>query len=83
MHWIKEIDIKRYGDGIPILQLTNTVDIYQYSEKMLKNMPKNALKAIQIKFCIAKRRLLSMATGPIDTQIIGLQLMLQIERLKI
>ena len=83
VHWIKEIDIKRYGDGIPILPLTNTVDIYQYSEKMLKNMPKNVLKAIQIIFCIAKRRLLSPATGPIDTQIIGPQLMLQMERLKI
>lgn len=27
-HWVKEIDIKRYGDNIPILSLTNTVDIY-------------------------------------------------------
>ena len=27
-HWIKEIDIKRYGDDVPILPLTNTVDIY-------------------------------------------------------
>lgn len=27
-HWIKEIDIKRYGDDIPILPITNMVDIY-------------------------------------------------------
>ena len=27
-HWIKELDIKRYGDDIPILPLTNTVEIY-------------------------------------------------------
>ena len=26
-HWIKEIDIKRYSDDIPILPLTNTVEI--------------------------------------------------------
>ena len=30
-HWIKELDIKRYGDDIPILLLTNTVEVYKYS----------------------------------------------------
>ena len=39
-HWIKEIDIKRYGDDITILPLSNTVDIYRYSEEMLKHMLK-------------------------------------------
>ena len=33
-HWIKEIDIKRYGDDIPILPLRNTVNIYRYSDEM-------------------------------------------------
>ena len=28
-HLIKEIDIKKYGDDILILLLTNTVDIYR------------------------------------------------------
>ena len=27
-HWVKEIDIERYGDNIPIISVTNTVDIY-------------------------------------------------------
>ena len=27
-HWIKELYIKRYGDDTPILQLSNTVEIY-------------------------------------------------------
>ena len=39
-HWIKEIDIKKYGDNIPILPLSNTVDIYRYSDKMLKHVSK-------------------------------------------
>ena len=43
-HWIKEIDIKRYGNNIPILPLSNTVNIYRYSDKMLQHMPKKALK---------------------------------------
>ena len=34
-HWIKEIDIKRYGDDISILSLSNTVNIYRYSYEML------------------------------------------------
>ena len=39
-HWIKEIDIKRSSDDIPILPLSNTVDIYRYSDEMSKHMPK-------------------------------------------
>ena len=42
-HCIMEIDIKRYGDDIPILLLTNAVEIYRYSDEMLKHMPKDAL----------------------------------------
>ena len=29
--WIEELDIKRHGDDIPILSLTNTGEIYKYS----------------------------------------------------
>ena len=41
-HWIKETDIKRYGNNIPILPLTNTVEIYKCSDEMLKHMPKDS-----------------------------------------
>ena len=46
-HWIKELDIKRYGDDIPILPLTNTVEIYKYSDAILKHMEGDALKTFQ------------------------------------
>ena len=46
-HLIKEIDIKRYGGDIPILPLTNTVEIYRYSDEMLKHMPEKELKTIK------------------------------------
>ena len=46
-HCIKEIDIKHLGDAIPVLPTTNTVDIYKYSDAMLKHVPKNALKVIE------------------------------------
>ena len=43
-YWIKEIDINRYSDEIPILPLINTVDIYKYSDAMLKFEEDDALK---------------------------------------
>ena len=46
-HWIKEIDIKRLGDDTPILPTSNTVDIYKYSDAILKHLPKDALAVIE------------------------------------
>ena len=45
VHFIKEIDIRRYGDEIRILPTNNTVIIYRYSDAMLKHMLDDALKA--------------------------------------
>ena len=56
MHWIKEIDIKRCGDDIPILPLTNMVDIYRYSDEILKHMPKDALKTMQNDLLYSKKK---------------------------
>ena len=47
VHWIKELDIKRYGDDIPILLLANAVEIYKYSDAILKHMKSDALKTFQ------------------------------------
>ena len=41
---IKQFDTRRYGDNIRILPTNNTVDIYRYSDAMLKHMPDDALK---------------------------------------
>ena len=46
-HWIKEIDIKRLGDDTPILPTSNTVEIYKYSDAILKHILADALKVIQ------------------------------------
>ena len=46
-HWMKEIDIKRLGDDVPVLPTTNTIEIYKYSDAMLKHVPKKALKVIE------------------------------------
>ena len=46
-HWIKEIDIRKLGDDTPILPTTNTVEIYKYSDAILKHIPKKALAVIE------------------------------------
>lgn len=43
-HWIRKVDVKRYGDDISILLLTNAVDIYRYSDEHLKHLLEKALK---------------------------------------
>ena len=55
-HWIKEIDIKRLGDDIPILPMTNTINIYKYSDAMLKHLPKKALKVIENNLLYSKKK---------------------------
>ena len=54
--WIKEIDIRRLGDQTPILRTTNAVEIYKYSDAILKHMPKNALKVIENDLLYSKKK---------------------------
>ena len=55
-HWIKEIDIKRLGDDTPILPTSNTVEIYKYSDAILKHLPKDALKVIKNDLLYSKQK---------------------------
>ena len=61
-HWIKELDIKRYGDDIPILHLTNTVEIYKYSDVILKDMEGDGLKTFQNDLLYSNKKV-SLSTG--------------------
>ena len=55
-HWIKEIDIKKLGDDTPVLPATNTVDIYKYSDALLKHTPKKALAVIENDSLYSKKK---------------------------
>ena len=46
-HRIKDVNIKRYGDSIAVLPINKTLDIYRYSEAMLKHLPDDVLKTFQ------------------------------------
>ena len=54
-HWIKEINIKRLGDDIPILPTTNMIDIYKYSDAMVKHLRKKVLKVIENDLLYSKK----------------------------
>ena len=54
--WIKEIDIKRLGDDTSILPTTNTIEIYKYSDSILKHIPEKALAVIQNDLLYSKRK---------------------------
>ena len=55
-HWIKEIDIKRLGDDVPILPTTNTTPIYRYSDRLLKHMKKDSLAIIENDLLYSKKK---------------------------
>ena len=42
-HWVKDVNIKRYGDDIAILPINKTLDIYRYSDTILKHLPDDVL----------------------------------------
>ena len=44
---MREIDIRRYGNDIRILSTNNNVDVYRYSDAMLKYMLDDALKTYE------------------------------------
>ena len=52
----KGFDIKHLGDDIPILRTTNTIDIYKYSDAMLKHLPKKALKVVENNLLYSKKK---------------------------
>ena len=61
-HWIKEIDIKKLGDDQPILPTINTVEIYKYSDQILKHLPKDSLKLIEKDLLFSKKKV-KLPTG--------------------
>ena len=54
-HFVKGIDLRRYGSDIRILPTNNTVDIYRCSDAMLKYMPDDALKTYDITLSYIKK----------------------------
>ena len=57
-HWIKEIDIMKYGTNKSLFPTTTPKEIYRCSDEMLKHLPKNALKIIETDLLYSKKRVI-------------------------
>ena len=54
-HWVKEISITKYGSDRELPPTFSPWEIYQYSDQMLKHLPKHSLKTIQKTFLYSKK----------------------------
>ena len=54
MHWIKEISITKYGANKDLTPTTSPEEIYQYSDSMLKHLPKKSLDVIRNNFLFSE-----------------------------
>ena len=55
-HWVKEISITKYGSDRELPATFTPWEIYQYSDQMLKHLPKDSLKTIQKNLLYSKQR---------------------------
>ena len=46
-HWMREIDITKYGINRSLISTTTPKEIYRYFDSILKYLPKNALKIME------------------------------------
>ena len=54
-HWVKEISITKYGSDRELPTTFTAWEIYQYSDQMLKHLPKDSLKTIQKNLLYSKQ----------------------------
>ena len=54
-HWIREIDITKYGTNKSLIPMITPKEIFRYSDSMLKHLPKNALKMIEKDLLYSKK----------------------------
>ena len=54
-YWVKEISITKYGSDRELPPTFSPWEIYQYSDQMLKHLPKDSLKTIQKNFQYSKK----------------------------
>ena len=57
VHWLKEIDIRRYADDVRILPTNNTVKVYNYAAQQIKHLPTKSLDDIKETILYEKRQL--------------------------
>ena len=59
-HWVKEIDITKYGTNKQLIPTFTPQEIYQYSDAMPKHLLEKNLRKLRNIFCLAKSKLITL-----------------------
>ena len=55
-HWIKDVIVRRYGDDVAVLPINTVLEVYRYSEAMLKHLPDDVLATFQNQLLYSKKK---------------------------
>ena len=55
VHWVKEVSITKYGSDKELPPTFSPWEVYQYSDQLLKHLPKDALKTLQKTLLFSKK----------------------------
>ena len=62
-HWVKEVSITKYGSDKELPPTFTPWEVYQYSDTMLKHLPKDSLKTMQKHSLYSKEKVYYSSTG--------------------
>ena len=62
-HWVKEVSITKYGSDKELPPTFTPWEVYQYSDAMLKHLPKDSLKTMQKHLLYSKEKVYYASTG--------------------
>ena len=60
-HWVKEINITKYGKNKQLIPTSMPQEIYQYSNTMLRNLPEKYLKKLRKHFLFSEKEVICTA----------------------
>ena len=57
-HWIKDVIVRRYGDDVAVLSINAVLEVYRYSDAMLKHLPDGVLATFQDQLLYSKKKVI-------------------------
>ena len=68
-HWVKEVGRTKYGSDKELLPTFTPWEVYQYSDAMLKHLPKDSLKTLQKHLLYSKENVYYASKGYSDAML--------------
>ena len=54
----KDVIVRRYGDDVSVLPINTVLEVYRYSEAMLKHLPDDVLATFQDQLLYSKKKVI-------------------------